>query len=76
VTLTPESARRDVLYNRHGALSDERDRHRVGADAVARDVTGGVGGADEERGDGDGAASDGEGDCQSGCNIPLSSTIS
>lgn len=27
-----------------GALADERDGHRVGTDAVARDATGGVGG--------------------------------
>jgi hypothetical protein len=27
--------------------TDERDRHRVGADAVARDTAGGVGGAKE-----------------------------
>jgi hypothetical protein len=31
-----------------GALVDERDRHRVGADAVARDAAGGVGGAQGE----------------------------
>jgi hypothetical protein len=32
---------------RDGALADERDRHRMGADAVARDAAGGVGGIDE-----------------------------
>jgi len=37
-TLTPESARRDVLNNRHGALPDERDGRRVGADTLARDA--------------------------------------
>ena len=47
VTLTPESARRDVLHDRDGALADERDRHRVGADVVACDTAGGVGGAEE-----------------------------
>jgi hypothetical protein len=31
---------------RCGPLADERDRHRVGADAVARDAAGGVGGAE------------------------------
>jgi hypothetical protein len=40
---------RDVLRDRDGALADERDRHGVGADAVARDATGGVGGAAEGR---------------------------
>ena len=29
---------RDVLHDRHGAFADERDGHRVGADAVARDA--------------------------------------
>ena len=33
---------RDVLHDGHGALADERDRHRVGAHAVARDAAGGV----------------------------------
>ena len=32
-----------------GALADERDWHRVGAGAVARDAAGGVGGDDEEQ---------------------------
>src|SRR2546428_9415426 len=32
-----------------GALGDERDGHRVGADALARDATGGMGGAEEGR---------------------------
>jgi hypothetical protein len=40
---------RDVLHDRHGARTDERDGHRVGAHAVARDAAGGVGG-DEEGG--------------------------
>src|SRR5207245_10169399 len=35
-------ARRDVLRNRHGALADERDGHRAGAHAVARDPASGV----------------------------------
>jgi len=33
----------DLLHNRDGALADERDRHWVGADALARDAAGGVG---------------------------------
>jgi hypothetical protein len=33
----------DVLYDGNGALADERDRHGVGAHAVARDAAGGVG---------------------------------
>jgi len=33
---------RDLLHDRLGALADERDRHRVGADALARDAGGGV----------------------------------
>ncbi len=32
-----------------GALAYERDRHGVGADAVARDAEGGVGGIEEGR---------------------------
>ena len=35
----------DVLPGRDGALAKERDRHRVGQHAVARDAAGGVGGA-------------------------------
>jgi hypothetical protein len=31
-------------------FADERDRHRVGAHAVARDTAGGVGGTDEVQG--------------------------
>jgi hypothetical protein len=31
----------------HGALADERDRHRVEAHAVARDAAGGVGGVEQ-----------------------------
>src|SRR5262245_43385619 len=38
---------RDVLHDGHGTLSNERDRHRVGAYAVARDAAGGVGGEAE-----------------------------
>ena len=37
---------RDVLHDRDGALTHERDRHRVGAHAVARDAAGGVGGTE------------------------------
>jgi hypothetical protein len=33
----------DVLHHGHGALANERDRHRMGAHAVARDAAGGVG---------------------------------
>jgi hypothetical protein len=36
---------RDVLHDRDGALAHERDRHGMGAHAVARDAAGGVGGA-------------------------------
>ena len=32
-----------------GALADERDRHRMGTDAVARDAAGGVGGLGQHR---------------------------
>ena len=38
---------RDVLHDRDGALADERDGHRVGAHAVARDAAGGVGGVEQ-----------------------------
>ena len=41
------NACRDLLHDRHGALADERDGHRMGADAVARDSAGFVGGTDE-----------------------------
>jgi hypothetical protein len=34
---------RDVLHDRDGALADERDRHRMGAHAVACGAAGGVG---------------------------------
>ena len=34
---------RDLLHDRHGTLANERDGHRVGAHAVARDAAGGVG---------------------------------
>jgi hypothetical protein len=33
----------DFLHDGVGALADERDRHRVGAHAVARDAAGGAG---------------------------------
>jgi hypothetical protein len=39
----------DVLHDGHGTLADESDQHRVGADAVARDAAGGVGGVEEGR---------------------------
>jgi hypothetical protein len=45
--------RATFLYDRHGALAHERDGHRVGAHAVARDAAGGVRGA-EKGGDGPG----------------------
>jgi len=32
-----------MMHNRDGALAHERDGHRVGADALARDAAGGVG---------------------------------
>ena len=37
----------DVLHDRDGALAHERDGHRMGAHAVARDTAGGVGGVEE-----------------------------
>src|SRR5262245_16192274 len=36
----------DLLHDRDGALAHERDGHRMGADALARDTAGGVGGVD------------------------------
>jgi hypothetical protein len=36
--------KRDVLHDGDGVLADERDRHRVGAYALARDAASGVGG--------------------------------
>jgi hypothetical protein len=42
---------RDVLHDRDGALADERDRHRMGAHAVARDAAGGVGDVEENERD-------------------------
>ena len=33
----------------HGALAHERNGHRMGAHAVARDAAGGVGGVEEVR---------------------------
>ena len=36
---------RHVLHERHGAFAHERDRHRMGAHAVARDAASGMGGA-------------------------------
>jgi len=47
--LRREGLARHPLHDRDGALADRRDRHRVGADAVARDAAGGVGGAEEGR---------------------------
>jgi len=44
-----EGMARDVLYDGHGALADERDRHQVGTHAVARDAAGGVGGVKEQQ---------------------------
>src|SRR5262249_21693500 len=38
---------RDVLHDGHGAQPDERDRDRVGADAVARRAARGVGSVEE-----------------------------
>jgi hypothetical protein len=38
---------RDLLHERDGALAHERDRHRMGAHAVARDAAGGAGGVEE-----------------------------
>jgi uncharacterized membrane protein YeaQ/YmgE (transglycosylase-associated protein family) len=37
----------DFLHHQDGTFADERDGHRVGADAVARDAARGVGGAAE-----------------------------
>src|SRR5262245_58425037 len=37
----------DLLHDRDGALAHERDWHRLGADAVARNPAGGVGGPQE-----------------------------
>ena len=37
---------RHVLHDRDGALAHERDRHRVGAHALARDTAGGMGGVE------------------------------
>jgi hypothetical protein len=45
-----EGLARDVLRDRGGALADERDGHRMGAHALARDAAGGVGGVEEARG--------------------------
>jgi hypothetical protein len=39
----------NVLHRADGTLADERDGHRVGKHAVARDAAGGVGGVDEGR---------------------------
>jgi hypothetical protein len=41
-----ERLARDVLHDREGTLADERNRHRVGAHALARDAAGGVGGVE------------------------------
>jgi len=39
-----------VLHDWDGALANERGWHRMGADAVARDATGGAEGVAEDRG--------------------------
>ena len=44
-----EGLARDLLHDWDGALAHERDGHRMGAHAVARDAAGGVGGADHTR---------------------------
>ena len=41
---------RELLHDRDGTLADERDRHRMGAHAVARGAAGGVGGAEASAG--------------------------
>jgi hypothetical protein len=47
LTRYDEKGWRATFYTtRDGALADERNRHGVGAHAVARDPAGGVGGAD------------------------------
>jgi hypothetical protein len=38
---------RDLLHDGNGALAHERDGHRVGADALARDGASGVGSTPE-----------------------------
>jgi hypothetical protein len=38
-----EELARDLLYDGDGALADESDGHRMGADAVACDAESGVG---------------------------------
>src|SRR4030095_4718261 len=48
--LTSARLARDVLRDRDGALTDERDGHRMGAHAVARDAAGGVGRARNSEG--------------------------
>src|SRR5438445_786435 len=42
---TTSAAGARLLHDRDGAFGDERDRHRMGAHALARDAAGGVGGA-------------------------------
>src|SRR4029434_1337725 len=44
---------RDVLHDRNGALADERDGHRMGAHAVAREAAGGVGSVESKEYDGE-----------------------
>ena len=41
---------RAFITSRPAALAHERNRHRVGVHAVARDAAGGVGGVDQARG--------------------------
>src|SRR5213594_1297855 len=48
--LRREGLARDLLHDRDGTLAHERDGHRMGAHAVARDSAGGVGGAEEDGG--------------------------
>jgi len=48
--LTQYDERGDVLHDGDETLAHERDRHRVGAHALARDAASGVGGAEEGRG--------------------------
>ncbi len=47
--LRREGLARDLLHDRDGALADERDGHRMGAYAVARDASRGAEGVKEQR---------------------------
>jgi hypothetical protein len=44
LTRYDEKGWRDLLHDGDGALADKRDRHRLGAHAVACGAEGGVGG--------------------------------